>query len=47
MNKNLSIKAISIVVVLLICIYGIIGIPKSKEELVANWNKNAITCAKK
>ena len=40
MNKNLSIKAISIVAVLLICIYGIIGIPKSKDELVANWNKN-------
>jgi preprotein translocase subunit SecD len=40
MNKNLSIKAISILVVLLICIYGIIGIPKSKDELVANWNKN-------
>ena len=40
MNKNLSIKTISIVAVLLICIYGIIGIPKSKDELVANWNKN-------
>ena len=40
MNKNLNIKAIGIVVVLLICIYGIIGIPKSKDELVANWNRN-------
>ena len=26
--------------VILICIYGIIGIPKSKDELVANWNNN-------
>ncbi len=40
MNKNLSMKAISILVVLLICIYGIIGIPKSKAELAANWEKN-------
>ncbi len=40
MKQNLSIKAISIVAVLLICIYGIIGIPKSKDELIANWNKN-------
>ena len=40
MNKNLSIKAICILAVLLICIYGIIGIPKSKDELVANWQKN-------
>ena len=26
--------------VILICIYGIIGIPKSKDELIANWNRN-------
>lgn len=24
----------------LICLYGIIGIPKSKDELIANWQKN-------
>lgn len=40
MDKSLRIKAAVIVAVVLICIYGIIGIPKSKEELVANWNNN-------
>jgi preprotein translocase subunit SecD len=40
MTKGLRIKAAFILAVILICIYGIIGIPKSKEELVANWNRN-------
>ena len=40
MNKNLKMKAAVVVAVILVCIYGIIGIPKSKEELVANWNRN-------
>ena len=40
MNKSLRTKAIFILAVILICIYGIIGIPKSKDELVANWNNN-------
>ena len=26
--------------VILVCIYGIIGLPKSKDELVANWKNN-------
>src|SRR5690349_9060242 len=38
MNKSLRTKAAVIVAVVLICIYGIIGLPKSKEELVKNWN---------
>ena len=25
---------------ILVCIYGIIGLPKSKDELIANWKKN-------
>ena len=29
-----------ILAVLLACVYLLIGIPKSKEELIANWNKN-------
>ncbi len=29
-----------IVAVILVCMYGIIGLPKSKDELIANWNKN-------
>ena len=33
MDKSLKIKAAFIVAVILICIYGIIGLPKSKEEL--------------
>src|SRR5437016_6896610 len=40
MNRNIKIKAGIIIVVILVCIYGIIGIPKSQAELVANWKKN-------
>ena len=40
MGSNLKLKALFIVVVLLACVYGIIGLPTSKEQLVANWNKN-------
>ncbi|MBC8166564.1 MAG: protein translocase subunit SecD [Bryobacteraceae bacterium] len=40
MIKGLRVKAAIIVAVILICIYGIIGIPKSREELVTNWNNN-------
>ena len=40
MDKSLRVKAAIIVAVVLICIYGVIGIPKSKEELIANWNNN-------
>ncbi len=40
MNRNVKIKAVIIVAVILVCLYGIIGIPKSKDELVANWKKN-------
>jgi preprotein translocase subunit SecD len=40
MNRNVKIKAAVIVAVILVCLYGIIGIPKSKDELVANWHKN-------
>jgi preprotein translocase subunit SecD len=40
MKSNLKYKVIFIAAVILVCIYGIIGIPKSKEELVNNWRKN-------
>jgi len=40
MTKGLRIKLAAIVAVVLICIYGLIGIPKSWDELVANWNHN-------
>src|SRR5947209_19473551 len=40
MPKNLRIKAVIILAVILASIYGLIGIPKSKDELVANWEKN-------
>ena len=40
MNRNVKIKAAIIAAVILVCLYGIIGIPKSKDELVANWKKN-------
>src|SRR6266513_1633650 len=40
MNKSLRIKAVIIIAVVLASIYGLIGIPKSKEELVNNWKNN-------
>jgi preprotein translocase subunit SecD len=38
--KNLRIKFVIIIGVVLACIYGVIGIPKSKAELLANWEHN-------
>ena len=40
MPKNLRIKAVVILAVILASIYGLIGIPKSKAELISNWQKN-------
>src|SRR5579872_1263788 len=40
MKSNLRFRAITILVVVLICVYGIIGLPTSKAELVDNWKKN-------
>jgi len=40
MDRNLKTKTGIIIIVILICIYGIIGIPKSKAELVDNWKHN-------
>ena len=40
MNRNLRIKGLIILAVVLVCLYGMIGLPKSWSELVANWNKN-------
>ncbi len=40
MKSNLKFRAIAIVVVILVCVYGIIGLPTSKAELVDNWKKN-------
>lgn len=40
MAKNLKWKAVVILVTTLVCLYGIIGLPKSKEEIAGNWSKN-------
>jgi preprotein translocase subunit SecD len=40
MTSNIKIKIGIIIAVILVCLFGIIGIPKSKDELVANWKKN-------
>ena len=40
MKTNLRWKWAFIVAVILCCVFGIIGLPKSKQELIANWNKN-------
>ncbi len=38
--QNLRLKWLFILVTVLVCIYGIIGLPKSKQELVDNFNQN-------
>src|SRR5271154_4961003 len=38
--SNVKYRAIAIVAVILVCIYGIIGLPTSKQELVDNWKKS-------
>src|ERR1039457_7100443 len=40
MPKNLRSKWIVIIAVVLSCVFGIIGLPKSTQELRENWNKN-------
>ncbi len=40
MKTNLRYKFILIAAVILVCLYGIIGLPKSKDELIANWHNN-------
>ena len=40
MRKNLNTKLAVIVVTVLVCIYGIVGLPKSKDELVKNLEQN-------
>src|SRR6187402_1224194 len=40
MNSTLRNKAIFVLVIILVCVYGIIGLPKSKDELLKNWNDN-------
>jgi hypothetical protein len=39
MDKNLKSKVLVIVATILICIYGIIGLPKSKAELEAQYRR--------
>jgi len=40
MANNLKFKILAIVVVILVCIYGIVGLPKSTAEVVSNWKRN-------
>jgi len=40
MKRDLRIKFFFIVAVILTCLYGIIGLPKSRAELIANWHNN-------
>jgi preprotein translocase subunit SecD len=40
MTSNIKIRIGIIIAVILVCVYGVIGIPKSKDELIANWKKN-------
>jgi preprotein translocase subunit SecD len=40
MSNNLKVRTLIIVAVILVCVYGIIGIPKSKADIVKNWQNN-------
>lgn len=40
MKRHLRFKFFVILAVVLVCAYGIIGLPKSKAELVNNWHNN-------
>jgi preprotein translocase subunit SecD len=40
MANNLKFKILAIVIIILVCIYGIVGLPKSTAELMANWKRN-------
>jgi preprotein translocase subunit SecD len=40
MKRQLRFKLLFIIAVILVCLYGVIGIPRNKSELVANWQKN-------
>ena len=40
MTSSIKIRIGIIIAVILVCLYGVIGIPKSKDELLANWKKN-------
>ena len=40
MKRHLRFKFFFIVAVILVCIYGIIGLPRSKGQLVENWHNN-------
>src|SRR5579863_10458770 len=40
MKKNLTARTVVIVATILICVFGIIGLPKSKADLVNHFNEN-------
>jgi preprotein translocase subunit SecD len=40
MTNNLKIRVLVIIVIILACVYGIIGLPTSKAQLLANWSRN-------
>src|SRR5436309_785968 len=40
MKRHLRFKFTFIAVVILACIYGVIGLPRSKDQLIENWHKN-------
>jgi preprotein translocase subunit SecD len=40
MDNNLKFRVLAIVAVAVACVFFIIGIPKSKAEILANWNSN-------
>lgn len=40
MQRHLRFKVFTIVAVILVCIYGVIGLPTSKTQLLANWRKS-------
>src|SRR5579863_1805878 len=40
MDNNLKFRILAIVAVFVACVYFIIGLPKSKADIIKNWNNN-------
>ncbi len=40
MSTNLRGKWIAILAVVALCVFGLIGLPKSFDEMAANWHRN-------
>jgi preprotein translocase subunit SecD len=40
MKRSLLTRTIFVAVAAILCVYAVIGVPRSREELIANWQSN-------